>query len=444
MIRMSLMKILEEEYMKKHPRSRNLYSRALKCFASGVTHDGRYVKPFPIYMVKADGAKKWDVDGNEYIDYVMGHGALLFGYNDKRLRRAVESVLSNIHMGSCTELEIEWAEMIKKLVPCARDGFVRACACGSEAIAMAVRLARVHTGRDKIVVHEGCYHGKWESVILAHNGPPYGLCNTRGIPKSVGENTIIIPYNKPEIVEKVFATGDVACIILQGNAPYTKEYMKELRELTEKYGVVFILDEVVSGFRYAAGGAQEYYGVTPDLAVLGKIVGGGAPIGAICGSRELLQYYEFRDDEYWNRFVRISIGGTWNAQPICISAGLEAMKIIDMERNEIYPRLYKICERLVDSIVKCAEEAGIRVSVGGTPPERPMAYIHPKFADGSSPLAAYAFYLSMTNNGVFPYRTGRFVPCVKHSDEDLNRTENAMRKAMEVLKKDNLVPSCDS
>ncbi|MFQ6095195.1 MAG: aspartate aminotransferase family protein [Candidatus Bathyarchaeia archaeon] len=442
---MSVISRLEEEYLKKHPKSRHLYNRALKCFASGVTHDSRYARPFPIYMVRADGTKKWDVDGNEYIDYVMGHGTLILGYNDERLRRAVEAVLSNIHIGSCTELEIEWAEMIKRLVPCARDGFVRACACGGEAVEMAVRLARIHTEKEKIVLHGGCYHGKWEEVNYAHGGPPYGLCNVRGIPGSIRENVVIVPYNRPEAVEEAFAGGDVACIILQGNSPYTKEYMEQLRELTTEYGVVFILDEVVSGFRYAPGGAQEYYGITPDLTVLGKIVGGGAPIGAICGSRDLLQYYEFREgDDYWNRFVRISLGGTWNAQPVCISAGLEVMRIIDKERDVIYPRLYEVCDTLVACIKDCAEEVGVAVSAGGTPPERPMVFIHPEFEPSSSPLASYAFYLSVTNSGVFPFGTGRFVPCVKHSDEDLKRTRVALRKSMKVLKEGKLVPPAKS
>ncbi len=442
---MSVISDLEKEYVKKHPRSKQLYERASNCFASGVTHDARYARPFPIYMVKADGTKKWDVDGNEYIDYIMGHGALLFGYNEERSKSAIEKVLSNIHIGSCTEIEIEWAEMIKKLVPCARDGLVRAWACGGEAIMMAARLARIHTGRDKIVIHGGCYHGTWEEINYGHNGPPYGLYNVRGIPKSSRENIVILPYNKPEAVEKVFAGGDVSCIFLQGNAPYTKEYMEELRELTTRYGVVFILDEVVSGFRYAPGGAQEFYGVTPDLAVLGKIVGGGAPIGAICGSKDLLQYHEFReDDSYWNRFVRISVGGTWNAQPLCISAGLEAMRIIDKERDVIYPRLYEVCDRLTKCINESAEEFGLAVSASGTPPEKPMVNIHPAFGFGANSSASYTYYLSMVNSGVYPFGGHRFIPCVKHYGEDLEKTGCAIRKSMKVLEENNLVPPAKS
>lgn len=438
---MSTIRGLEEEYIKKHQKSKQLYERALKCFASGVTHDARYVKPFPIYMVRADGTKKWDVDENEYIDYIMGHGALLFGYNDERSTSAIERVLPHMHMGSCTELEIEWAEMIKKLVPCAREGLVRAWACGGEAVMMAARLARIHTGRDRIVLHEGCYHGTWEEVNYAHGGAPTGIYNVRGIPRSVGDNVTVLSYNNPETLEKVFANGDTACIILQGNAPYTKDYLGEIRELTAKYGVVFILDEVVSGFRYAPGGAQEYYGVTPDIAVLGKIVGGGAPVGAICGNEELLNYHKFeKGDSYWNRFVRISVGGTWNAQPLCIGAGLAVMNTIDKERNVIYPRLYDVCDTLTQQTKESAEEIGVDVSPRGVPPEKPMVNIQPAFGSGASPLAPYAYYLSMANSGIHLFGGNRFIPCVRHYGEDLKKTGEAIRASMRTLKENSLVP----
>jgi len=218
--------------------------------------------------------------------------------------------------------------------------------------------------------------------------------------------------------------------------------MEELRALTAKYGVVFILDEVVSGFRYAPGGAQEFYGVTPDMAVLGKIIGGGVPIGAVCGNRDLLQYHEFREgDSYWNRFVRISVGGTWNAQPVCISAGLESMRIIDKERSVIYPRYYEICQKLTGYLNESAEESGLAVSVSGTPPEKPLVNIGPAFRAGASPLAMCAYYLSMTNDGIYPFGTSRFIPCVKHNDQDLEKTGEAIRKCMRILKENNLAPA---
>jgi glutamate-1-semialdehyde 2,1-aminomutase len=208
-----------------------------------VTHDSRFVHPFPIYASRARGTRKWDVDGNEYVDYVMGHGALVLGYGDDRVDAAFqEQIPKAIHMGASTELEIEWAELIKKLVPCARDGFVRPASSGTEANLLAIRMCRIYTDRPKIVLHAGCYHGTADTTIYASRGPPYGLYNTRGIPKGLREDVVILPYNNLPLVEETFAKGDVACILLQGNDLYTRDYIEGLRKLTHEYGVVFLMD----------------------------------------------------------------------------------------------------------------------------------------------------------------------------------------------------------
>lgn len=428
---------LEKEYGKKHPKSQKLYERALKVLPSGVSHDGRIARPFPVYMTRAEGAYKWDVDGNQYVDYVMGHGGTLFGYGDKRLRAALENALAAPHMGACTEAEIEWAETITRLVPCGKNGYVRGCSCGGEAVEEAVRLARIHTGNDKIVIHEGCYHGKWEETCVGR-GPPYGIVNQKGIPKYIRDNVILVPYNKPEAAEAAFKTGEIACILLQGNAPYTKDYIKTLRELTTKYGVVFLMDEVVSGFRYAVEGAQGYYGVTPDLTTLGKIVGGGAPCGAVTGPKEFMQYLEFRDSN-WNRFTRSATGGTWNSQPLSISAGIVAMDICDKEREKIYPRLYEIGKKLVKAIDDAAKDYRLKITGTGLPPDNPTQ-VAARLDPGASPLAASAIYLSMVNNGVFSYGGMPSNTCIKYSDEDLKKTEEAIDKTFAVLKENKLVP----
>lgn len=457
---------LEKEYAVKHPKSKQLYERALNCYASGVTHDLRFATPFPIYAVKAVGGRKWDVDGNEYVDYVMGHGGLLLGYGDERVVAAFQDQIPRaIHMGTCTELEIEWAELIKKLVPCARGGFVRACGCGGEAVMMAVRLSRIYTGRDKVVLYATSYHGTGDTVVLGFHGPPFGICNVRGIPKGVKDDVIIVPFNNLDAVEQVFAAGDVACILLHCNNLYTREYIKELRELTRQYGVVFIMDEVVSGFRYAAGGAQEYYGVTPDLAVLGKIIGGGAPVGAICGKREIMEFYAFKDDEYWNKFIRVAVGGTWNAQPLSIVGGIAMMKIISAERDTIYPRLYEIGKRLTKSFNDQAEDLGVAALASGLPFENPTLFKIDLFNQPVSPdkmylwqtgpakfedyvtkqgfmasQAGYAHHLALTNNGVHAMRSGlSFFTCTKYTEEDLQKTEAAFGASLRVLKENKLV-----
>jgi glutamate-1-semialdehyde 2,1-aminomutase len=458
---------LEREYVEKHSTSKKLFERAQNCFASGVTHDARFAKPFPIYAANALGGKKWDVDGNEYVDYVMGHGTLILGYGDERVVNAFhEQIPKAIHMGTSTELEIEWAELIKKLVPVARAGFVRAAACGSEAVSLAIRLSRIYTRRNKIVVQAGSYHGTGAATLLAYHGPPFGLYNTRGIPSGVKEDVVIVPTNNLAVVEEQLTKGDVACVLLHCNNLYTKAYVEGLRTLTAKYGAVFIMDEVISGFRYAAGGAQEYYGVIPDLATLGKVPGGGAPIGVICGKREILDFYAFKD-EYWNSFIRVASGGTWNAQPLCIVGGIATMKVVLAERDDIYPRLYRIGKRLVKSFNEQAEDLGVAALATGLPPENPTILdVHlfnrpvpaekmylwqtgpttfddyatkAGFAAGGQ--ARYVAHLAMTNNGVSSFRGTHFFTCVKYLPEDLDTTEAAFGHTLRALKENALVAS---
>ena len=457
---------VKRTYVETHPSSERLYERARDSYASGVTHDSRYMEPFPVYASRANGSTKWDVDDNEYVDWVMGHGTLLFGYADDRVASAIrDQVGRGTHLGASTELEIEWAELIRELVPCAEDGFVRACSSGSEAISTAIRLARLHTGNDRIVLQAGAYHGKDDQVNYAYNGPPFGLRNVAGIPEGVTDTVELVPFNDLAAAESVFAKGDVACVILHSNNHYEPGYVEGLRDLARTYGVVFVMDEVVSGFRYAAGGASEYYGVEPDLAVLGKIVGGGAPVGAVCGTRELMQYHEIRDDRFWNEFRRISVGGTWNAQPLSIVGGIAMLRTIADDADAIYPRLREVGSGLVERFNDHAEDLGVAALATGVPPEDPARVsIHlfdehlssadrRLFETGPSSFEDYErkqelqasdaiqpFALSMLNEGVFPHSGGSsYVPSTAHTDEDLDATGQAMAESLGVLKSEGLV-----
>jgi glutamate-1-semialdehyde 2,1-aminomutase len=462
---MSSLQELEQAYIATHPQSYQLYQRAVESYPSGVTHDARYARPFPIYVTHALGTKKWDVDDHVYVDYVMGHGALLFGYGDPEISDAFRQCIGHgIHLGACTELELEWAELIKQLVPSAHDGWVRGTASGTEANQMAIRLARWYTGRDRVVLHTGAYQGKGDATILVSRGPPFGRSNVRGIPDGVRNDVILVPYNDLTAVESAFQTGRVAGIILQGNALYTKEYLTGLRDLTMQYGVVFIMDEVVSGFRYAAGGAQEYYDVTPDLTTLGKVIGGGAPVGAICGQPTILDAYTFKD-ALWNRFTRIGVGGTWNAQPLPIVGGIAAMRKIASEGPSLYERLYGIGRRLVQYVNTRASELNVTVHALGLPIDNPTTLsiyllnraIAPdhrylwetgptsfddyetKAGYTAAAPAQYALYLAMINQGIYSYRGRGGSLCTKYSEEDLTQTEAAIDYALEMLKANQLV-----
>lgn len=465
MIFMSTIGELEKQYISKHKKSEKLYEKALRVFASGVSHDGRYRKPFPIYASKAFGSRKWDVDGNEYVDLVIGHGSLLFGYGDEKVIKKIrEQATQALHIGACSELEIEWAELIRRLVPSARKGLVRGTSCGGEAMQMAIRLARAYTGRDRIIIHAGAYHGKLDSTIIARSGPPLKTFNVKGIPQGVMKDVAIVPFNNLTAMEKELDKGGVACIILHCNALYKREYVKGLKELSTKYGAVFLMDEVVSGFRYSAGGAQEYYGVTPDLTALGKVVGGGVPIGAICGHEDILEYYKFKDDE-WNKFNRISVGGTWNCQPISIVGGIEMMKQIETGKDKIYPKIRETSRKLGKIFNEQSQDLNVSAYAYGLPIDDPTTirinlfkkhvpeekkYLWrtgPETLDdykvkssyAADKLASHANYLSMINDGVFSYggRGGNI--CTAHTDEDIEKIEFATLRSLKILKENNLI-----
>jgi glutamate-1-semialdehyde 2,1-aminomutase len=455
---------LEKEYVLKHKKSEALYKQALEVLPSGVSHDRRYSRPFPIYAAKASGSRKWDVDGNEYVDLVMGHGALLFGYNDKKVtERLKQQVSEALHIGACSEYEIEWAQLICDLVPSAKNGLVRGTVSGSEAVQMGIRLSRAYTGKNRIILQLGSYHGKLDSTIIARGGPPIKTFNVKGIPEGVMNDVAIVPFNNLDIVEKELRSGDVACILLHCNALYTKEYVEGLRELSTKHDAVFMMDEVVSGFRYSAGGAQEYYDVLPDLTALGKIIGGGVPIGAICGYEDILDYYSFKDEE-WNKYIRIAVGGTWNCQPISIVGGIEMMKTIAKDKEKIYPKLRETSRKLCDTFNEQAQSLGISAFAYGLPINDPTIFSidlfkkmvpHEKrylWVTGPESFEDYTekanymvdsrsnqfHYMSMFNNGIFIYGAGGIIS-TSHSIQDIELILEATQNSLIGLKENKLI-----
>jgi glutamate-1-semialdehyde 2,1-aminomutase len=456
---------LEKKYILKHPKSKQLYKKALEVFPSGVSHDGRYRKPFPIYASRASGSKKWDVDGNEYIDLVMGHGALLFGYGEEKVTERIrEQAQKALHIGACSEYEIEWASLIRRLVPSARNGLVRGTSCGSEAVQMGIRLSRAYTGKDRIIIHLGAYHGKIDSTIIARAGPPVKTYHVRGIPKGVLDDVAILPFNNLPEVRKELQEGNVACIIMHCNALYEEDYVKGLSELSNEYDAVFLMDEVVSGFRYSAGGAQEYYGVTPDLTALGKIIGGGIPVGAICGNEDIMDYYSFKDDD-WNKYMRISVGGTWNCQPASIVGGIEMMNQISKKKDKIYPKIRETARKLCDAFNEQAQSLGVSAYAYGLPVNDPTTfsinlfkeqvpddkmllwYTGPKTFDEytkkSSYMAGYLAtqynYLSMIDYGVYSYGGRGGSISTAHNKEDVEKISMATEKTLEQLKENQLI-----
>jgi glutamate-1-semialdehyde 2,1-aminomutase len=311
-------KSLDEEYKRTHHGSQKLHERATENFAAnGATHVARHLTPFRPYFTHASGSRKWDLDGNEYIDYVMGHGALILGHGHPAIVQAVQNQLTKgVHFGENHELEVEWAELIKSMIPMAKR--LAFCACGQEANMMAIRLGRIFTGRKKVLRFEENFHG-WADE-LAHEG-------SAGV---VADEVTIVPFNDLSKVEEELSKKEYAVLLTEGGGafvggrvPIETDFVRALPELTRKYGTVWVLDEVVTGFRDAPGGWQSVAGVRPDLTVLGKCVSGGLPAGVVVGRSDIME--AFNPKRPPERLIFHS--GTWNANPLVCSAGITACKL---------------------------------------------------------------------------------------------------------------------
>ncbi len=356
----------EKEYIERHQTSSLLYSRARELFARGVTHDSRYFEPMPIYCARAKGSRKWDVDGNEYIDYWMGHGALILGHaNPTVTRAAVEQAHKGTHLGASHELEIQWAEKVTQLVPSARGGLVEFTSSGTEATMMSFRITRAYTGRTKIIKFISHFHGWLDYPIVDYNpdySPPLAGSFPPGVPLGTCQSIVALPPNDIAAVEKTIEKGDVAAVILEpggammGYIPSNRNFLNELRKITERNGVILIFDEVVTGFRDAPGGAQEYYGVTPDLSTLGKILAGGYPGGAVAGKKEYMEMLDFKKGDK-PRPSRISHPGTFNANPLSAAAGNACLGIVS--QGKIHPRISRMGEVLKSGLNDAISDNGL-------------------------------------------------------------------------------------
>ena len=320
---------VESGFREKTPRSAELFERASRLFPSGVTHDSRYLTPYPIFVERALGARKWDVDGNEYVDYFGGHGALLLGHSHPEVAEAVaEQVCNGTHFGASHELEVAWAEQVVDMVPAAEK--VRFTASGTEASMLGFRLARACTGRNKILRLAEHFHGWHDQVV----GDGVGLPS--GVPAGIADTQVVCPANDIDAVSEALAADrDIAAVGLEptgatfGKIPATRDFLVQLRAVTEQHGVLLIFDEVIAGFRVSRGGAQAYYGITPDMTLLAKILAGGQPGGAVVGRADILDGMSMRpDDPAWNASERVSHAGTYNANPVSAVAGLTTLKIV--------------------------------------------------------------------------------------------------------------------
>ncbi len=314
---------LDEEYTRANPHSRAAFERASQALPGGLTHDVRALVPFLPYIARAKGAYKWDVDGHRYVDYTMGHGALILGHAHPAIAVAVTRQAGLMtHPGANHLLEVEWATRIQAIVPGAE--LVRFTSSGTEAVLLALRLARAGTGRTKIIKFTGHFHGWGDAVVpMSADLPP-------GLPPSVGQETIVLPSDLASVERTLREDPDVAAVIVEpsgasyGTVPLPVDFLSGLRELTAARGVCFIIDEVITGFRWAPGGAQQKYNVRADLVTLAKIVAGGLPGGAVAGRRDLLQVVGLPGGDR----RRVQHPGTFNANPLSAAAGVACLDLV--------------------------------------------------------------------------------------------------------------------
>ncbi len=316
---------LVERYTAAFPGSKKRFETALAVFPTGVTHDTRMMQPFPIYIDRAKGSKKWDVDGHELIDFYVGHGALLLGHSPADVVAAVqEQMAKGTHYGSCHDLEIDWGRLVKSQVPSAER--VRFTGSGTEATLMALRLSRLHTGQPKFLKFQGHFHG-WHDYVVISSEPPYDSATVPGVPEGVSANCVAVPPNDLDQVESTLRKDEqIGAVILEptgghwGAVPIRGDFLRGLRDICTRLCRVLIFDEVITGFRVAPGGAQAYYGVTPDLTSLAKILAGGLPGGCLAGRAEIMAYLEPRPGK-----PKMKHPGTYNANPLSAAAGVAAL-----------------------------------------------------------------------------------------------------------------------
>ncbi len=319
---------IAERYAEAFPRSQELHRQAKTIFPNGVTHDSRHLEPFPIYIDHARGSRKWDVDGHELIDYWAGHGALLLGHSHPAVVAAVQRQMDRCtHPGACHEEEIAWGSLVQRLLPSAER--VRFTSSGTEATLMALRLARLFTGRPRVLKFAGHFHG-WHDFLIPGADAASAGQPVAGIPPEVAAQTVILPPNDLDRVEESLQRDpQIGCVILEptgghwGAVPIRGPFLRGLRELTSRYDRLLIFDEVITGFRVSPGGAQEHYGVRPDLTTLAKILAGGLPGGCVAGRADILAGIEFRPGK-----PKMKHPGTFNGNPLSAAAGIATLQIV--------------------------------------------------------------------------------------------------------------------
>ncbi len=417
-------------------KSEDLFKEAKNYLPGGVDSPVRAIKPYPFFAIKGEGPRLFDVDGNSYLDYCLAYGPLVLGHAYPPVMEAVSKQLSmGTAYGVPTENEIKLAQEVVRRVPCAE--MVRFVNSGTEATMSAIRLARAVTGKSKIVKFEGAYHGAHDYVLVKSGSGAFGLPDSPGVPEETTKNTLLVPFNDEEAITSLVEKEkeELAAIILEpvmgnvGCIPPKKGFLEFLREITAENNIILIFDEVITGFRIAEGGAQEYFGVTPDLVTFGKILGGGFPIGALAGKKEFMKRIAPAGDVYQ--------AGTFNGNPISITAGLETMKHLD---KDFYQAMNVKGLEMRRGLENILEDASLNYPVAGLSSMFQIYFTDNEVWDYSQAKSAdtekfNSYFQTLLGSGVF-IPPSQFECCFlsqAHSSEDIQKTLEAMEKGIKTL-----------
>ena len=426
----------------KIKKSQKLYKKAVTLMPGGVNSPVRAFKAVggtPLFISKAKDSKIYDVDGNEYIDYVLSWGPLILGHAHSKVVKALrKAVLSGTSYGAPTPMEIELAVLIKKAMPSIEK--IRMVNSGTEATMSAIRLSRGFTKRNKVIKFEGCYHGHVDALLVSagSGGATFGIPDSLGVPASYVAETIILPFNDKETFKNVINEHwkDIACVIVEpvvGNMGCIlpkEDFLKTLRDETEKYGIILIFDEVMTGFRVSSGGAQEYYRIKPDLTCLGKVIGGGLPVGAYGGKKEIMSLVAPEGGVYQ--------AGTLSGNPLAMTAGIETLKILI--KSNTYKKLEKKMLQLEEGLKDAAKKqkisakfyrAGTMFCTYFTEQE----VVNAQTAKTSDIEKFKKFLWGMLNRGIYiaPSQFEAGFISIAHSEKDIEKTINAAYETFKEL-----------
>ena len=359
---------IQDQYIRRNPKSAALFPKFQQVFAAGgAGNDAPMATPFPLTYERGLGSRKWDVDGNEYIDYQIGSASLLLGHAHPEVVAAVQAAVPNgSAFGAPTEQVLEWGQRVIDLVPCAEK--VRFVGSGSEATAMAIRIARAYTGKDKIVRWEGHFHGHHD-YVQPGNVYPYDVSSSTGIPQGALDSVITLPVDL-DVLDRILSSDkEIAGVITEGSGasygtvPLPPGFVQGVRDLTTKHNVVMILDEVITGFRWSSGGLQKKLGITPDICSMAKILTGGLAGGGVAGQDEFMRVMDLTGDAHRDRFERVLHSGTFNANPYTTAGGNAALKIAGT--GEMQAQADRMAERLRGGLRQIVDKYEVAACVYG-------------------------------------------------------------------------------